>query len=66
MFLAGFLLMDGMAHAWLAYKNISFTLFYTLSATGNWILAAVSVIGAVVLVWWATKTNGKKEGSIAN
>lgn len=59
MFLAGFILMDGIGHAWGAYNNISFTLFYTLSTTGNWILAAVSVIGAIALVWWAIKINGK-------
>ena len=65
-FISGFILMNGMSHAWLAYNNISFTLFYTLGATGNYITAITSVIGAIVLVWWAIKTNGKKEVDTAN
>ena len=59
--------MNGMNHAWLAYKDSTFSfIFYTLNTTGNWITAASSVIGAVVLVWWAIKTNDKKEGSTEN
>ena len=60
MFLAGFILMDGMGHAWAAYNNINFSLFFTLDATGNWINAAISVIVAIVLVWWAIKTKNKE------
>ena len=62
-FISGFILMNGMSHAWLAYKNITFSFtFYTLNTTGNWITAAVSMIAVIVLVWWATRTKDKEEG----
>ena len=67
MFLSGAILTNGMSHAWLAYKDITFSfVFYTLNTTGNWITAVGSVVLAIVLFWWAIKTNGKKEVDIAN